>query len=163
MKRSWIEVELSDIGDIGGRRPRAGLAFVVGPARQASEPLVPEDLGDGDRAERMPLMGQVAADVIDGEVLFPQGDDEVTEGIGLGCGLGSLGRGQEEGAARVLAELMDQDAETAGGVAEAAGDLGGGGGPRRKRGGPRTGGGWSWRARGRPGRGPLALWVHWLT
>ena len=105
---------MSDIGDIGCRRPRAGWAFVVGPARQASEPLVSEDLGDGDRAKRMPLMGQVAADVIDGEVLLPQGDDQFSERIGLGCGLGSLGRGQEEGAARILAELMDQNAETAG-------------------------------------------------
>jgi hypothetical protein len=74
----------------------------------------------------MPLMSQVAADVIDGEVLFPQGDDDVSEGIGLGCGVGPLGRGQEEGAAGILAELMDQDAEATWGVAEAAGDLGAG-------------------------------------
>jgi hypothetical protein len=90
VKRSWIEVELSDIGDIGRSRPRAGLAFVVGSARQASEPLVSEDLGDGDRAERMPLMGQVAADVIDGEVLLPQGDDDVSEGSDLGEDWGPL-------------------------------------------------------------------------
>ena len=125
-ERPRTQVESSDIGDLGGRRPRAGRSFVVGPARQASEALLLEDLGDGDRAERMPLVGQGAADVIDGEVLLPQGDDGVAEGIGLGRGLGPLGRRQEEGAAGILAELVDQDTEAARGIAEAAGDLGAG-------------------------------------
>lgn len=125
-ERPGTQVESSDIGDFGGGRPRAGRSLVVGPARQTSEAFLPEDLGDGDRAERMSLVGQVAADVVDGEVLFPQGDDGFAEGIGLGCGLGPLGRGQEEGAAGILAELMDQDAEAGRGIAETAGDLGGG-------------------------------------
>ena len=81
---------MPDIGDLGGGRPRAGRPFVVGPARQASESFVPEDLSDRDRVERMPVVSQVAADVIDGEVLLSQGDDEFAEGIGLGCGLGPL-------------------------------------------------------------------------
>ena len=123
-ERPWVQVELPDIGDLGRCRVRAGRAFVVGPARQASEPFILEDPSHRDRAERMPLVSQVPADVIDGEILLSQGDDEFAEGIGLGCGLGSLGRGQEEGAAGVLAELMDQDAKAAGGVTEAAGDFG---------------------------------------
>ena len=102
----------------------AGWAFVVGPARQASESFGLEDLGDGYRAERLPLVGQVTADVIDGEVLFSQGDDEFAEGIDLRCRLRSLGRGQEEGAMGILAELVDQDAKAAGGVTEAAGNFG---------------------------------------
>jgi hypothetical protein len=114
---------LPDIGDLGRRRSSAGWAFVVGPARQASEPFALEDLSDRDRAERMPLVSQVPADVIDGEVLLSQSDDEFAEGIGLGCGLRSLGRGQEEAAVGILAELMDQDAKAAGGVTEAAGDF----------------------------------------
>jgi hypothetical protein len=40
----------------------------------------------------MPLVGQAAADVVYGEILFAQGDDTLTEGIGLGCGMGPLGR-----------------------------------------------------------------------
>ena len=124
MERPWVQVELPDIGDLSRRRPRAGWAFVVGPARQASESFVLEDLSDSDGAERMTLVSQVAADVIDREVLFSQGDDEVSEGIGLGCGLGSLGGGQEEGAAGILAEVMDQDTKAAGGITEAAGDFG---------------------------------------
>ncbi len=117
---------MSDIGDLGRRRLRAGRSLVVGPARQPSEALFLEDPGDGDRAERMARVGQGAADVIDGQVLLPQGDDDGSEGIGLGCGPGGLGRSQAEGAAGPLAEWVDQDAEAAGGVTEAAGDLGGG-------------------------------------
>src|SRR5262249_1818658 len=119
-----IQVELSDIGDLCRRRPGAGRALVIGAARQTSESFVLEDLGDGDRAERVPLVGQGAANGIYGEGLLPQGDDDFWEGIGLGCGLGSLGRRQEEGAVGIPTELMDQDAKAAGGVAEAAGGLG---------------------------------------
>ena len=91
-ERPRAQVELPDIGDIGRGRPRAGWAFVVSPARQPSESFVLEDLCDGDRAEGVSLVGQIAADVVDREVLLAQGDDAVAEGIGLGCGLGSLGR-----------------------------------------------------------------------
>ena len=69
-------------------------------------------------------MGQVATDVVDGEVLFAQGDDTVAEGIGLGCGMRPLGRFEEEVASRVLAELVDEDSEAPRRVTEAASDLG---------------------------------------
>ena len=84
------------------------------PVRQASESFVLEDPGDGDLAERVSLVGQIAADVVDGEVLFTEGDDAVAEGIGLGCGLGSLGRSEEEVPWGTLAELVDEDAELPG-------------------------------------------------
>ena len=45
------------------------------------------------------------------------------EGIGFGCGLGSLGRREEERAVGILTELMDQDAKAARGVAETASHL----------------------------------------
>ena len=125
-ERLRAQVELPDIGDVGRGRPRAGWALVVGPARQPSESFVLEDLCDGDRAEGMSLVGQVTADVVDGEVLFAQGDDAVADGIGLGCGLGPLGRCEEEVASGILAELVDEDAEAARGVTEAASDLGAG-------------------------------------
>ena len=125
-ERRGLKVELPDIGDIGRGRPRAGWTFVVGPAWQASESFVLEDLCDGDRTEGVSLVGQIAADVVDREVLFAQGDDAIAEGIGLGCGLGSLGRCEEEVASGILAELMDEDAEAARGVTEAASGLGAG-------------------------------------
>jgi len=118
------QVKLSNVGDIGRGRPRAGWALVVGPARQPRESFFLEDLCDGDRAERASLVGQVATDVVDGEVLFAQGDDTVAEGIGLGCGMRPLGRFEEEVASRVLAELVDEDSEAPRRVTEAASDLG---------------------------------------
>jgi hypothetical protein len=69
-------------------------------------------------------VGQVATDVVYGEVLFAQGDDTVAEGIGLGCGMRPLGRCEEEVASRVLAELVDEDSEAPRRVTEAASDLG---------------------------------------
>jgi hypothetical protein len=118
------QVELPGVGDIGRGWAGAGWAFVVGPARQPRESFFLENLCDGDRAERVPLVGQVATDVVDGEILFAQGDNPVAERIGLGCGMGSLGRCEEEVASRVLAELMDEDSEAPRCVTEAASDLG---------------------------------------
>ena len=92
----WLQVELPDISDLGRRRSCAGRAFVVGPARQVSEPFGLEDLSDGDRAERIAPGEPGSADVIDGEVLLSEGDDEFAEGIGLRCRLRSLGRGRKK-------------------------------------------------------------------
>jgi len=72
-------------------------------------------------------VGQVATDVVYGEVLFAQGDDTVAEGVGLGCGMRPFGRREEEVASRVLAELVDEDPEAPRRVTEAASDLGTGG------------------------------------
>ena len=74
----------------------------------------------------MSLVRQGAADVVDGEILFAQGDDTVAERVGLGCGTGPLGRCEEEVASRVLAELVDEDSEAPRRVTEAASDLGSG-------------------------------------
>src|SRR5271157_996413 len=56
--------------------------------------------------------------------LIAQGDDTVAEGVGLGCGMGPLGRCEEEVASRVLAELVYEDSEAPRCVTEAASDLG---------------------------------------
>jgi hypothetical protein len=117
-------VELSDVGDISRGRPRPGWALVVSSARQPRESFVPENLCDGDRAERMPLVGQATADVINREVLLAQGDDTFPEGIGLGCGMGPLSRGEEEVSLRIPAELVDEDSEAPRSVTEASSDLG---------------------------------------
>ena len=68
-------------------------------------------------------MGQVAADVVDREVLLAQGDDPIAEGIGFGRGLWPFGRGEEEVASGILAKLVDKDAEASWGIAEAASGL----------------------------------------
>ena len=83
-------------------------------------------MGDGGRAEAVALLLEEPADVIDGEVLLAGLDNLLRAGVGLGGVLGAFGRGQEEGAVGVLAEVVDQDAEAARGIAEAAGGLLGG-------------------------------------
>jgi hypothetical protein len=114
---------LPDISDLGGGRPRTCWTLVIGPAWQASESFILEDLGDGDRTEAVALVGQITADIVDREVLFAEGDDKIAQGIGFGCGLGSLGRCEEEWAVGILTELMDQDAKVARGVTETASHL----------------------------------------
>ena len=84
-ERRRAQVELADIGDIGRGRPRAGWTFVIGPAWQPRESFVFEDLCDGDRTERVALVGEVSADVIDGEVLLTQRDDAIAKGSALGA------------------------------------------------------------------------------
>ena len=64
------------------------------------------------------------ADFIDGVVVLAQLDDEGAGGGFLGLGAGARAGGQEEGRLGVVAEVVAEDAEGAGGVAEGAGDLG---------------------------------------
>ena len=71
-------------------------------------------------------MGQRTADIVDGEVLFPQRDDPIPKSLLLAW-WPTLARGRdEEVTLGVMAKLVDQDAETSGCVAEPRGRLGGG-------------------------------------
>ena len=156
------QVELSNVGDIGRGRPRAGWRSSSARRGNRANPSSLRICADGDRAERMPLVGQVAADVVNGEVLFAQGDDTLAEGIGLGCGLGAFGRCEEEVASRILAELVDEDSEAPRGVTEAASDLGTGGSINEEgaEGLVLAVGGVGW-VQGRLGRGPLVFLLYW--
>jgi hypothetical protein len=76
--------------------------------------------------EWLAIVGQGTADVVDGEILFPQGDDPIPKSFllarwpTLACGR------EEEVRLGVMAKLMDQDPKTSGCVAEPGGCLGGG-------------------------------------
>ena len=114
------QVELADIGDIGGHGPGLVGPLVVAPPRQLGEALLLEDRGDGRRAERLAVAGQGAADVVDGEVLLAQGDDLIAEpSLLAGRPAFACGR-DEEVAVGLIAELMDEDAKAPRRVAEAA-------------------------------------------
>jgi hypothetical protein len=63
------------------------------------------------------------ADIVDGEVLLPQSNDLVTDGITFWSVVRSCAWLDEEGALGVLAELVAEHAETPGGIAQALGDL----------------------------------------
>jgi hypothetical protein len=104
VERARAQVELPDIGDFGGGRPRIWWTLVIGPAWQASESFILDDLGDGDRTEAVALVGQITANIVDREVLFAEGDDELVQGIGLRRGLGSLGRCEKEWTVGILTE-----------------------------------------------------------
>ncbi len=71
---------------------------------------------------------EFALHVIDREVPFTHGNRQITDAIAGGRRLRSALRLAEERGAflRVVAELVTQDAEGAGRIAEAAGDVGGG-------------------------------------
>ena len=125
-ERLRAQIQLPDVGDIRRGWPRSGWALIVSSARQPREPFVLENLCNGDRTEGMSFVGQIAADVVDREILFAQGDDAVAYGIGLGSGLGSFSRLEEEVASGVPAELVDEDSEAPWGVTEAMSGLGAG-------------------------------------
>jgi len=100
--------------------------LLIGSAGQASKAFILEDMTDGNWTESVALLLEQSADVINGEVLFASLDDFLAPGIGLGVTLGAFGRREEERTERVLAEVINQDAETPGRIAESPGSLLGG-------------------------------------
>ena len=76
----------------------------------------------------VPGGGQLASDVVDGEVPLPHGHDQVADAIARRGRVRPLAGGREEGGALggVVAELMAEDAEGPRRVAEAASDFVGG-------------------------------------
>jgi hypothetical protein len=121
-----LEVELCDVGRLGAEGTGPGEAFFVRSAWESGEAFLGKESRDGDGADGMSLLGERPADVLDGEVLFAEGDDMLPEvfvgavGLLLACGR------QEERACGVVAELVDEASEAAWGVAQACGGRGGG-------------------------------------
>ena len=100
--------------------------LIIGAARQSRKTLLFEDDANIGRAQGVSLLLEEAANVINREVLLAGLDNAVANRIGFGSVLGAFGWGQEKGPGGVLSEMMDQDPETALGVAKAAGGLFGG-------------------------------------
>src|SRR5271165_3964229 len=76
--------------------------------------------------KRLAVAGQRAADVVDGEVLLPQSNDQIPEPLLLAGWPTLSSRREEEITSGLGAELMDEDPEAARCVAEPSGRLGGG-------------------------------------
>jgi hypothetical protein len=66
---------------------------------------------------------ELVADVVDGQVVFPQGDDPLTDGILLGLGLGTPDDIPEELPIHFVAEPKDENSKGTWLVAETASDL----------------------------------------
>jgi hypothetical protein len=122
------EVERASVGS-GRPLGLGGLgALIVSAARQAGEALFAEQDREGVDAELMSLLPQLVLNVVDGEISLAQGHDALPDAIAGRSGLGAAADVFEIALLGVglAAELVAQDAEGAGGVAEVAGDLGGG-------------------------------------
>ena len=71
----------------------------------------------------MSVLFQRATDIINGEILFAQGDHFIAQGIGFGRSSGPLLGWEKELAVGLLAKLGAKNTEAAGGVAEALSDV----------------------------------------
>ena len=113
----------------GGRLGPGGLGpFLIEAPGQTREARLAEEGREGIDAEVVPGGGPLAAEVVDGEVPLPHGDDQVADAIAGGGGVWPLADGREEGDALggVVAELVAEDAAGPRRGAEAASDLVGG-------------------------------------
>ena len=97
--------------------------LVVGSPGQPGEALLLENAGDADGAEFVVLLVEQVLNIVDGEILFAGLNDPVAQRIGFGCLFGTFGWWNKKTPLRILAELVNQNAETACGVAETEGSL----------------------------------------
>jgi hypothetical protein len=121
VQRSWAEVELLHVGDVGLLGLGPGRSLLVEPSRQTRETFVAQDLIDGDRTDGNALMVQGSANVVDGEVLLAQDDDALAQFVALLLVFDRLRSWGKEIALGILTELMDEPAKAAGGIAEPLG------------------------------------------
>jgi hypothetical protein len=124
-KRTRCQAQEADIGHRFGYGPDGGWSFVVTASRQTSEALLAEQEGQGVDTDGMTGGGQVALDVVDGQVLLPHGDGAFADPIAHRRGAGAVRNGLEESSTEVwiMAEAMAEDAKGTCGIVEASGDL----------------------------------------
>lgn len=102
-----------DVGH-GRRLGPGGLGpFLIEASGQACEALLAEEDRKGIDTDVMPRIGQLASDVVDGQIPLPHGHNQVPDAIAGGCRVRPLAGGGEEGGAfgEVVAVLMTEDAE----------------------------------------------------
>src|SRR5580700_8853555 len=127
-KGARLQVEGADVCYRSGFGADGGWSFLVATAGQAGKALRAEQQAERINADGVPRLGELALDVIDGEVAFAQGDDAFADRIaGRAGSQPMMGHREESDAfAGVVPELVAQDAKGAWGVAKARGDFAGG-------------------------------------
>jgi hypothetical protein len=115
----------ADIGDGRWLWPKGFGAVVVKSSRETGEAFLPQQEGQCVDADALPRPRQFPLNVIDGEVAFPHGDDQIPERIADRSRCRSLKDGRKEPGAEVeiVAELMAEDPKGPMGIAEATGDF----------------------------------------
>jgi hypothetical protein len=111
---------------LGDLRFHRNGALVVSAAGKPGEALLTEQDGEGVDGDGVAGGSEFALHVIDREIAFAHSHRQITDAISDGRGLRTTLRQAEEGSAFVgiVAELIAEDAEEAGGVAKAASDVG---------------------------------------
>ena len=104
VKGARRKVEGLDISLFGANRCGNRNALLVGPAGEFGETVLSEDTTDHGRREWGLVVGEGSGDVIDGEVLFAQGEDLIVERLGAGMA-GARSRGCKEVEGWFFAEL----------------------------------------------------------
>jgi hypothetical protein len=126
LELSRLQGELAPIGHGGcGRAVGIGAILIFSP-RQASKAFIVQNLPDGGATEGCVVVLEGALNVVDGEILFAHSQNEVAGGALLGLGARAGLEVLEKGGFST-AEMVTENAEGAWGVAEALGDLLGGG------------------------------------
>src|SRR5712692_9435565 len=118
-------MQAAHVGDIGDLRFYGDRALVVGASGKTREAFFAEQDGEGVDADGVAGGGEFALHVIDREIALAHGYRQITDAVAGGRGLRTALWLAKEGSAflGIVAELMAQDAEGAGVVAEAAGDV----------------------------------------
>ena len=113
--------ELPAVGD--GGRLRLGVlgTLVIGPPGQPTKAFGAQNLPDGGVGKGGPLFFEDPFNVVDGVILFAQGDDELAGGILFGLRLWA-GPELTEEVGLVLAKVVAKHAEGARRIAEVFGD-----------------------------------------
>ena len=118
------QIQLGNIGHACRCGAGAGRPLLILASGQPGKAFFLEDERDRHWTQWFHFPTEGLADVVDRQILFTQSDDLFAESLGLGGGFGALGRGEEELAIGVLAELMGQYAEASRGISAAAGGFG---------------------------------------
>jgi hypothetical protein len=116
-----FEAEKSNIGALCRIRLKVCEPLIILPSWQSGKAFLLKDEADGGDAEALSLFSEESADIVNGEVLFAQGDHLLTMRVLLGSLLGSFLWGKKERAVEVLAKFGAEDAKAPWSVAEAFG------------------------------------------
>lgn len=116
---SGSEVQLAHIGNRRCFGVNALGAFLIPAAREPRKALLLDDQRDSGRAQLVAFVRQCPADVVNGKILFAQGNDVLADAIHFWSCLWSLGGREKELPVGVVSKLMAQYTKAAGGIAEA--------------------------------------------